>query len=309
MSYVDACIFNSESKKSLTSDISGPGMLLSSLKKEKYECGIHLSFSASLAAALNHEQSLKHSKIALKKGLNCMKICYKICVEHLSRHSKLMNTDSIRKRLNKHFQYNLIQSPHYQSYHKLVQQAMPFLQYFYNKYYSSSSKVSKLNLKSAFLLFYSDDEPALSATLDEITELRPLNPAVMSTSLGIFTEISKENLVQKILVIIASMYNIAHELKFFPDGKEKAKVWLKKTIKNAQDLLPQHCMILKQLKESYVREYNKLDFISSKKRQNTVSYRTRTPVPITIHKPWNHHQSGFDKEYTQIKLSIKSKEI
>jgi hypothetical protein len=285
--------------------------MLETLKKEKYECGVHLSFSSALSHAKNHEQSLKHCKIALKKGLNCMRICYKICLDHLSRHSKLMNTDSIRKRLNKQSQYNLIQSPHYQSYHKLVNQAMPFLQYFYNKYYASASKISKLRFKSGFLNFYSEDDQVYNVTLEEILELRPLSPAVINTSLGIFTEILKENLVQKILVIIASMFKIADELRFSedPKEKEKAKAWMRKTIKNAQDLLPCDCVILKQLKECYVKEYNRLDIFKVKKRQNTVSFRTRTPVPITIHKPWNHHQSGFDKDFTQMKLTFKSKEI
>ena len=296
MSYMDACVYNSESKKVLGPELAGPSSLMSVLKKEKYEAGIHLSYASALSYANKHEDSLKHSKIALKKGLVCMKILHKICIEHLTRHNKLMNTDSIRKRLCKQFQYNLIQSPHYKSYHKLVNQALPFLQYFHNKYHSTSSKSSKLNLKSAVLQFYAENEGFLSGTLDEITELKPLNPAFVSTSLGIYTEISNESFLQKILLIVASMYNIAIELKYSVEDKLKAKIWHKKTIQNAEELLPQHCMILKQLKESYVREYNKLDIYPYKKRQNTVSSRTRTPVPIMIHKPWPHNQSHFESK-------------
>lgn len=236
-----------------------------------------------------------------------MKICHKICIEHLNRHIKLMNTDSIRKRLCKQFQYNLIQSPHYKSYHKLVNQAMPFLQYFHNKYHSTSSKSSKLNLKSSHLHFYSDDDELLSSTLDEITELKPLNPSFISTSLGIYTEISKESLLQKIFLIVASMYNISTELKYLADDKQKAKIWHKKTIQSADDLLPQHCMILKQIKESYIREYNKLDIYPYKKRQNTVSSRTRTPIPITIHKPWTKNHSIIEnRDTTYSKLIFKN---
>lgn len=222
-SYMDACIYNSESKKLLAHELEGSQTLLKALKKEKYEAGIYLYYSVLLSMMENHEQALKHAQTAFKKSLMCMKICYKACLDHLSRHNKLINTVSIRKRMSKQSQYNLIESPHYQSFHKLVSKAMPFLQYFHNKYHSTSRNPQKINIKAYVLNYYSEEDWANSFTLEDIMSFKPLSPLSINNTLGIHSEIAKENMVNKLVLIIASMFSIACELRFSEKSLEESK--------------------------------------------------------------------------------------
>jgi hypothetical protein len=273
-------------------ELAGPQFHLSNLKKEKYEALVHLFYSLLLSQLKNHEESLKHAQTAFKKSLLCMKILYKLCIDHLSRHTKLISTDSIRKRLLRQSQYKLIESPHYQSFHRIVNSSMPFLQYFHNKYHSTSSKPLKLSLKSYTQSFYSDDNWVLSTTFDEISNLKPLNPMNLHNTSSIESELSKESMAHKLLAIISSMFSIATELKL--TQKEEAKAWHKQTIKSASELLPPTSMIIKQLKDSFIKEYKILNTIHKNSRRNTFSTRVRTPMPGS-HQTTSKNKSNHDK--------------
>jgi hypothetical protein len=290
---MDACIYNSESKKLLTPELAGTQSMLSSLKKEKYEAAIHLHYASVLSILKNHEDSLKHAQLAFKKILICMKICYSICADHLSRHNKLMSTDSIRKRLLKHPQYNLIESPHYQGFHKLVNQSFPFLQYFHNKYHATSSTASK-SLSRAFIReYYSDDDWVRTAALQEITTIQPLNPLNLNNSPGIHNEVSKESMVNKLALVIASMFVISTEIKFSVKNKEEAKAWHKRTVQCSSELLPKDSLLVSQISESFTKEYNTFEIFHRKKRSQLVSSRLQTPLPPSSQKRSIRHHSQY----------------
>jgi hypothetical protein len=305
-SYMDACIYNSESKKQSRLQLSEPQMLLNTLKKEKYESAVHLHYSAILSSMKNHEEALKHAQIALKKGLECMKVCYKACIDHLTRHSKLINTLSIRKRLQKQSQYNLLESPHYQNFHKLVNSVIPFLQYFHNKYYTNSKKPVKISMKSYLSCYYSNEDWANSVTMTEVTALKPLDPGDINVPPGIHTEISKESMSNKLVLIISEMFSIASELKHSSNQKEEAKGWHKRTIQNAVELLPMNSNIIKELKENYSKQYKILDVFPKKNRHHTFSSRVRTPMPAKSHKNPIRHKSHYDKNLELEKSSFKN---
>lgn len=306
VSYMDACIYNSESKKLLGPDMTGPQSHLANLKKEKYEAAIHLHYSALLSQMNKHEDSLKHAQTSFKKALLCMKICHQLCLDHLRRHNKLITTDSIRKRMLKQNQYKLIESPHYQKFHRLVSLSLPLLQYFHNKYHSTSSKPVKLNLKKYIANFFIEDEWILSATIDEIIILKPLDPMNMNNILGIQAEISKENMVNKLVLVVVAMFSIASELKFSPSQKDEAKAWHKRTVQSASELLPKTSMIVKQLKESFAKEHKQKDLLPKKARHNTFSSRIRTPLPPNYPRPWSRQKSNYERLWEASRIVNKS---
>lgn len=293
-SYMDACIYNSESKKILSSELVGVQNMFGTLKKEKYEVAIHLSYAVILGIMKDHEEALKHAQIGFKKALMCMKICYRACVEHLARHNQIMS-GSIRKRLLKRSQYNLIESPHYKSFHDVVNSALPFLQYFHNKYHSTSKVSRKVSLKSRFHSFFNEENLGHNLCIDEITGLKPLDPSNISNNIGIHTELSKENMINKLILVISSMYLISVELKHSKGQTDDAKIWFKKTIQSCNDLFPSTSMLNKELIEKYVKEYKVLDIFPVKKRNQTLESRGRTPIPPSNLRPWSRNRSNCDK--------------
>ena len=294
-SYMDACIYNSESKKLMGSELVGPQASLGVLKKEKYEAAVHLHYAMILNTIKNHEEALRHAQIGFKKALICMKICHRACVDHLNRHNKLMSTVSIRKRLLKQSQYNLIESPHYQNFHKTVNSALPFLQYFHNKYHSTSKKPQKIKLQAYSSSYFSEDKWVEGVSIEEITQLKPLNPGHMSNSVGIHAELSTESMVNKLFLVISCMYLISAELKYSKGQIEEAKAWFKKTIQSASEVFPTNSKIIQQLKEKYSREYNILDLFQKRARHKTLSTRVRTPVPPSNLRPWSRNRSCRDR--------------
>ena len=65
-------------------------------------------------------------------------------------------------------------------------------------------------------------------------------------------------------------------------------------------------MIIKQLKESYCKEYKLLDSVIKKKRNNTISSRVRTPLPPNYAKQWQRNKSNHDKSLGNSKIAVKT---
>ena len=255
VSYLDACIYNMKSKKSMSSqDIQGKIGLSDRLKKQKYECKTHIQLCALLSQLGQHDSALIHGKTAVKKCEQFINDCHILCTDHLSRHKqKSLKTP----------QKKLLEKPHYSKFHELVTKAMPSIEYLLTKLRHKrirSLKVPKLDMRSVLGVQRHNDW-ICTYNIGDMMLLQPLSLYELKNNTGVQAELTRDLMLEKILMTVVSHFCVATEIRFLANDNSKTqaqegRLWHKKALEFGQPFLPSTCPLFMHITNSYMRNYS-----------------------------------------------------
>lgn len=77
----------------------------------------------------NQEKTLESARMAVESIQGLLELCRANCLEHIQRHQQFTGSKSMKKRIDSHRQYKLMESPHYIHYHEQVSKALPVCEY------------------------------------------------------------------------------------------------------------------------------------------------------------------------------------
>lgn len=150
-SYIDACIYTfKEYKAPQKTHIFLTDNKSSKIFQSRYKCKAHIQLCAIFSQLKRNESALLHAKKAVLKAKSCLKHCYDACVEHIKLHNKLIGSTRIKERVKQQQQYNLLESPHYISFHKIVTQNLPLLDYLAKIIDTERIKLPSKNIQDFF---------------------------------------------------------------------------------------------------------------------------------------------------------------
>ena len=214
-SYLDACIYHVKTKKVMSSqEIQGKIGLAERMKKLKYECKSHIQLCALLSQLGQHESALVHGKTAIKKCESFMNDCLMLCTDHLSRH-KQKNAKFGGKKL--------LEKPHYVKFHELVVKAAPTVEFILNKLKNKRTrnlKTPKLDMRSVLGVQRHNDW-IYSYNIGDMMLLQPLSLYELKNSIGVQAELTRDLMLEKILMTVVSHFCVATEIRFLASNNSK----------------------------------------------------------------------------------------
>ena len=255
VSYLDACIYNMKSKKSMSSqEIQGKIGLADRLKKQKYECKTHIQICALLSQLGQHESAIIHGKTAVKKCENFISDCLTLCTDHLSRH---------KQKLLKIPQKKLLEKPHYHKFHELVNKAMPSIEYMLNKLRHKrmrTLKTPRLDMRTVLGVQRHNDW-IYSYNIGDMMLLQPLSLYEVKNNTGVQAELTRDLMLEKVLMTVVSHFCVATEIRFLAADSSKiqaqeGRAWHKKALEFGQPFLPSACPLFMHITNSYMRNYS-----------------------------------------------------
>lgn len=169
-------------------------------------------------------EALASSKEALKRSQSIVHNTLKACQDHLARH-KMISSSPVMFNKVKNQQYILLESPHYQLFHSLVQKSMPILLY--------------LDEKTTFsprILIPS----LLNQNIDDLIAIQPWTFETLIKGPEIMEELERELMIEKILFHISSQFLLGSLLKqgHSQENQIEAKIVLKRAYDIAKCYLP-----------------------------------------------------------------------
>ena len=175
-------------------------------------------------------EALASSKEALKRSQSIVHNTLKACQDHLTRHKMIHSSPVIFNKV-KNQQYVLLESPHYQLFHSLVQKSMPILLY--------------LDEKTTFsprILIPS----LLNQNIDDLIAIQPWTFETLIKGPEIMEELERELMIEKILFHISSHFLLGSLLKKgqTQENQIEAKILLKRAYEIARVYLPQDNSVL-----------------------------------------------------------------
>jgi len=248
------------------------------VKSGKYLCKVHLQLSKIYSIMGRHKSALDQAKQALNYSLSIFQSTYKLCENHLSTHKVLFNSRKLRRRVGNP-QYNLLKSPHYKHYHDLVVKVKPILEFAISESLSSCSKKSSTFKE---MLSVSDPEDWVGqVSFSELLRLEPISLEKLEEEVGIHSEITRDNVLEKVVLLVLSYYSLGTETKSLlrdcasEKTHSESLAWLKKALEVARTFLPENSSILKQVKETYNSECKTAK--TQKRITRKVRLSTRSP--------------------------------
>lgn len=279
VSYLDACIFNVKAKKSMSSqEITGKIGLAERLKKQKYECKSHIQLCALLSQLGQHESALIHGKTAIKKCERFMNDCSLLCTDHLSRHKQRISKSGAKKVLEK---------SHYLKFHELVTKALPSVEYILNKLKHKRIrllKAPKLDMRTV-LGVQKHNDWIYEYNIGDMMLIQPLSLYELKNNIGAQAELTRDLMLEKILMIVVSHFCVATEIRFLTANNSKiqaneGRIWHKKALEFGQPFLPGTCPLYLHITNSYMRNYSDGLLETSKTQEKKLKKRkNKTPNP------------------------------
>ncbi|CAG9333263.1 unnamed protein product [Blepharisma stoltei] len=284
------------------------------LMKLNYSCKIHLQLCAILSQLEQHDEALINAKKALTKIQEVININLKLCKEHLERHKKLIETSSLRKRVQKQPQYKLFESPHYLRYHQLVTKALPILKILDSDDFNQINR-HKINCEGCEWIY--------EYNIGDIMTIQVLFMDDLKWQGSSQTELSTEILLEKAFIIAAAQFCIAVEMRFLVNKGSvdyfllESKVWMQRAIKIAWALLPDSSPLLSYMKSLYNKNYKEesprkshLKLLLKESRSNSFVRRppSRAKTPNSIGNNGINRSNSFSLSKTPSKTPKHDKE-
>jgi len=280
-SYLEACLYN----VSLGRPVD--------YRRRKYECRARVQLCSLLSQLQRHEGALTHARLASKHSQSLLTDVQSLCFDHSNRHKKLLHAHRL-KPLPEHL--TTLQSASYRHSHDLVLKASPVLQLLQARLHSQpidSARTPRLELRSALGVQHYDDW-VYSVNIIDIVLIQPLTVFELKSSLEPFAELTRDFLLDKVCLLLASFYCLATELRLLY-GRERllqAHDYHSKALQLAKDLLPVECPLTEHLRASYHRHFQVLRRSKSPckprskhKGDSPSPHRPRPSPPLTDRKP------------------------
>lgn len=278
VSYLDACIYNTKTKKSLSSqDSQSKNTISERIKRYKYECKTHIQLCALLSQLGQHELALTHGKQAVKKCEHFMNDCYILCSDHLSRH---------RQKALKPGGKKLLEKAQYMKFHDLVLKAQPNVEFIVNKLKNKRiriGKTPKLDMRTVLGVQRHNDW-IHSYNIGDMMLLHPMSIYDLQNNMGVQAELTRDWMLEKILMIIVAYFCVATEIRFLAASNSNVKVqanegklWHKKALEFSQPFLPTSCPLFLHIMNSYMRNYS--DGASDIKGQGAKGKKMKNKTP------------------------------
>ncbi|CAG9310042.1 unnamed protein product [Blepharisma stoltei] len=278
--------------------------------KLQYISKLHLQLCAVFSQLGQHEDALQHAKEGLSKIQENVNLNLKVCQDHLERHEKLTHLSALRKRVQNQQQYKLFESPHYKSYHKTVTKAIPILK-FLDEDANCNNKKMKISLKQ-------DDEEfewINEYNIGDIMAIEPLGIEELKGLVNVSPSLSKDMLLEKICLMIAANFCVATEIRFLIENGAneyyllESKVWLQKSLKFGENLLPEECPLLAYIRmffHKYYKDEVRKPVDKSAKFSNDnflfakAMLRSKTPQPVVNHSVRKTYKQNVFKNSTNL---------
>lgn len=305
-SYIDACIYNVKKKKVMVAqDAQGNIGLPERLKRQKYLCKNHIQLCALLSQLGQHENALFHGKAAAKKCEQFLTGCYLLCTDHLSRH----RTKSLKMQKKK-----ILEKPQYIKFHELVIKSVSTFEYLLNKLKNKrlrGLKAPKLDMRTVLGVQRHNDW-IFNFNIGDMMIIQPLNVSELKTSLSVQAELTRDLMIEKILMTVVSHFCIATEIRFLSSSTTKyqsqeAKIWHKRALEIGTSFLPSSCPLLHHIMNSYVRNYSE-GFSDANKsvEKRPKKVKNKTPNP-ELRRPRSTSTSKVKKDERPFTANSRSK--
>lgn len=254
-SYLEACIYNIKDKKiKKSSEALGKTHISERLKSQKYQCKAHIQLCAILSQLGQHELALSHGKQAVKKCEHFFSNCFTLCSDQLARHRQKPLKPGAKKSS---------ENPQYMKFYDLVMKALPNLDFIINKLKNKKTKTSKalkLDMRSV-LGVQKNNDWIYGYNIGDMMLLQPLSVYDMQNNMGVQAELTRDLMLEKILMAVVGHFCIATEIRFLSVGSTKVQAsegmaWHKKALELAQPFLPSACPLLLHITNSFMRNYS-----------------------------------------------------
>ena len=254
-SYLDACIYNIKKKKVMVAQEAQSSLgIPERLKRQKYLCKSHIQLCALLSQLGQHENALVHGKAAAKKCEQFLTGCYLLCTDHLSKH----RAKSLKPQKKK-----ILQKPQYIKFHELALKSVCTFEYLLAKLKNKRSrgvKAPKLDMRTVLGVQRHNDW-IFNFNIGDMMIIQPLSVGELKTGLSVQAELTRDLMIEKILMTVVSHFCIATEIRFLSSSTSKyqsqeAKIWHKRALDIGTAFLPTSCPLLHHIMNSYVRNYS-----------------------------------------------------
>jgi hypothetical protein len=192
------------------------------------------------------------------------------CVEHITNYKRMTKTQ------------------HSRLLHELVSKAAPVFEYLYNKLSSKPTKTApRLDSRSRIGVLQSQD--ALSdLSISEVMQVKPLRLQDLQATSGLWTEVQRDLVVEKVVLLLVSYFCTATELRFkyaLEHNKSKlleGKALHLKALEVGRALLEPDCALLVHFVSSFNKNFKSIDLKSdsSKLLQKTNHSSARSKSPL-----------------------------
>ena len=238
-SYLEACIYNLKHKSDLHSNIILS--LPEKIRKIRYLCLLNIQLSDCFSKLNQHQQASAIAKQATKQCNIAIRLCLNALNDtKISNHSSYNLTG--KKKVNFEFYSN--SSNILQHLHSQMKGRKP-------------KKPSKeISMRSALgVQRFSDWIFTLS--FEKITEIKPLVLTDLKAPHNLRAELSKDFMLDKICMCVASCYLVSKELNYLKEESLKAKTFLQRAISISTFFFPSSCPFLQNLVREYSEKYAK----------------------------------------------------
>ena len=199
------------------------------IRNIRYLCMLHIQLAAIMSHIGDHNLSVTYAKNAFNYATQSFQLCVTI-----SNNSKSL-TDST-----------------FQNF-KTLETILLYVSGKISKFPINCKKI--VQRTSLGVIHYTDW--IFSFTINDILDIKPLKYFEVKNTHTFQAELSKDFMLEKICLLLASCYLIATETRLLEDPNEikKAKYWHQKAVEIGLVLLPLETPLLQHIKASYDKHY------------------------------------------------------
>lgn len=191
------------------------------------------------------------------------------CLDHLTSHKRVAKG---------------VRSQNYRALHELVLKAAPVLEFLDCKINSKPLKVPpKLDSRTSLGVLHSKDI-LQSLNISEVMQVKPLRLQDLQNTYGLWNEVQRDTVIEKVVLLLAAYFCIATELRFkfaLEHNKKKlmeGRAFHLRSLELARALLPSDCPLVGHFISSFNKNFASADFKNDTSR-SLKTLKKHEPLP------------------------------